>query len=130
MNRENKRQKRKTEGNKPRFRSAAKAAGYDYLVSSLKAKQRALSDNKYKLASIQREQRELKKDIAGLHQVNMGVQMIDEALKKRIIDDKKRVNDCLNKLIATMLECGVAEMEKDNDELYVKVIVKYAEEKQ
>lgn len=59
----------KKEGNRPKFRSAAKRIAYDYLEMQRNNAQRLLRDNKYKLLSLQKEQRELKADIAGLHQV-------------------------------------------------------------
>jgi len=60
---------RKKEGNKPHFRSAAKRAAYDYLEQLLRDAQRKLRKNKLDLYVLTKNQRELKADIAGLHQV-------------------------------------------------------------
>lgn len=60
----------KKEGkNKPYFRSAAKRASYDYIETKLKSSQRALRDNKWKLIGLNKEQRDLKADVAALHQL-------------------------------------------------------------
>lgn len=59
----------KKEGNKPHFRSAAKRAAYEYLERQLQDAQRKLRNNKLDLLVLIRNQRQLKADIAGLHQV-------------------------------------------------------------
>lgn len=59
----------KKDGNKPHFRSAAKRAAYEYLETQLRNAQRALRDNKFKLYALTKEQGQLKRDIAGIHQV-------------------------------------------------------------
>lgn len=59
----------KKQGNKPIFRSSAKRAAYEYLEQQLRNAQRKLKENKYQLLVLQKEQGNLKRDIAGLHQV-------------------------------------------------------------
>lgn len=54
---------------KPIFRSAARRAGWELLRGMLLKAQRALSDNRYEIAKLASTQRQLKADVAGLHQL-------------------------------------------------------------
>lgn len=59
----------KKEGNRPQFRSAAKRAAFEYLEMQLSNAHYAFRDNKFKINMLQKEQGQLKRDIAGLQQV-------------------------------------------------------------
>ena len=59
----------KKEGNKPHFRSAAKREAFEYLERQLRDAQKKLRDNKFEIYKMAKLQSQLKKDIAGLHQV-------------------------------------------------------------
>jgi two-component sensor histidine kinase len=55
--------------NKPVFRSIARREAYEYLQRRLKEAQIRLKNNKYEIASLARQQGQLKTDIAGLNQL-------------------------------------------------------------
>jgi hypothetical protein len=59
----------KKEGNKPRFRSEAKRAGFEYIENEIRKTRAKYAENKFNQARIAREQGQLKKDLAGLFQV-------------------------------------------------------------
>jgi len=59
----------KKKDHRPKFRSAAKQAGWDHMNKRLHEARTKLRDNTWKLADLAREQSLLKADIAAIQQV-------------------------------------------------------------
>ena len=55
--------------NKPNFRSAAKRASFEHIEKLIRDAHKKLSDNKFKIAQLSKENGQLKSDLAALHQL-------------------------------------------------------------
>jgi len=53
-----------------------------------------------------------------------------EDMENELIDHRTRLNELVNEAVDTMIELGVAGIEKDTEEFYIKIIVKHPEAKQ